>query len=232
MRADHSAHPACHPFREDSGSGLADLGRRARGGDHDALNQLLQAVQGHVRRYLSRRLFAVPDGEDLARDLGQEVLVRTAAALSRCEFDDDRRLMAWVLTVAKHLLIDHIRAERARGEVLPEKQMDALAARASLARWQAGPAGPAPSAPLAAAVARAVAAMPEATRELLRLRVDTGCTWKKVAAALDTTEAGAKRRFQRAQATLRVRVRQALDEMSSKEQTMLPGWAAKLTRSR
>jgi RNA polymerase sigma-70 factor (ECF subfamily) len=227
MRSDSSARPACLPSPE-CGDGLAELGRRARRGDTDALNQLLNALQGHVQRYLSRRLATTPDGEDQARDLGQEVLVRTAAALARCRFEDDRRLMAWVLTVARRILIDHVRARRARHEVVPRQELDELAARASLASWQNAPAAAGPCAPVAEAVAQAVASMPDATRELLRLRVHMGCTWKEVAAALDTTEAGAKRRFQRAQATLRARFREIVCSMAPGERKRLPGWAAEL----
>ena len=51
-----------------------------------------------------------------------------------------------------------------------------------------------------------------------------------MAGALGTTEAGAKRRFQRAQATLRTRFRETVRALSPRERSRLPGWAAELAR--
>ncbi|HEX2208614.1 MAG TPA: sigma-70 family RNA polymerase sigma factor [Longimicrobium sp.] len=225
---------------------LAELARRAGRGDRAALNQLLTAVQDAVHGYLSRRLAGAPDGYDQAGDLRQVVLLRAADAVPRCHFEDDRRLMAWVLTIARRVLIDHVRSERARREVLPWQRLDTLAADPPLDGWQnvtapdlwldedppldawESAASADASDPLAAAVAGIVAALPEATRELLRLRVQLGCTWREVAQVLKTTEAGAKRRYQRAQVSLRARFRAVVCAMSPSERARLPAWAAAL----
>lgn len=183
---------------------LVGLGRRAREGDGKALDLLLREVQGPVEEYLARRLSARRDARDAAADLRQEVLLRVAAALARGRFDNDRQLLGWVLTIARNVLIDHLRSEQGRCES-SARRLDVLGEAASLARWRAGtePAGPDPLERLAA---EAMRVLPERTRELLLLRVQLAWSWKEVGRALRTSEAGVKRRFQRAQAILRARL--------------------------
>ena len=201
---------------------LAELARRAAAGDGAALDGLLRAVQDRVERYLAGRLAARPDGHDLAGDLRQEVLIRAAGAVGRCRFESDARLVAWVLTIARRVLVDHVRAERARREVLPDRALELMAEEASLARWRGGAHELGPGELLETLAARALGALPERTRELLRLRVQLGWTWKEVGRALGTTEAGAKRRYQRAQAALRTRFLALLDALPPAERDTLP----------
>ncbi|WP_420127570.1 RNA polymerase sigma factor [Longimicrobium sp.] len=231
MCAESRPAPACThlpcAFRWE-GSFLADLARAAARGEAPALNQLLRAVQDPVHHYLCGRLAAAGDCDDQARDLGQEVLLRAAAALPRSRFADDRRLMAWMLTIARRVLIDHVRAERARRAVVAPGDVSALDGRVALDHWRTPMAGRARGDSLAAVVAAALRALPEPTRELLRLRVQLRYTWKEVALALDTTQAGAKRRYQRAQASLRARVRVEVGALPPRERARLPAWAAAL----
>jgi RNA polymerase sigma-70 factor (ECF subfamily) len=196
-----------------SGCSLAELGRRAGRGDAAALNQLLCEVQDTVHRYLASRLSASADADDVAGDLRQEVLIRAAGAVARCTFESDRRVVAWVLAIARNVLVDYLRAERGRGDVVTRGELEPLAQNAALARWLRPAEDAAAGALLEEMTAKALCGLPEPTRDLVRLRVQLGLSWKEVGAALGTTESGAKRRFQRSQASLRTRFLSLLDAL-------------------
>lgn len=207
------------------GSALGELGRRASGGDPVALNQLLREVQDTVQRYLASRLSASADADDVAGDLRQEVLIRAAGAVGRCTFESDRAVVGWVLTIARNVLVDHVRAERGRGHVVTRGELEPLAQNAALARWQRPAEDAAAGALLEEMTAQALCGLPEPTRDLVRLRVQLGLTWKEVGAALGTTESGAKRRFQRSQASLRARFLSLLDALPPiARKTLLRRW--------
>jgi len=185
---------------EGPGSLLA-LGLLAQAGNARALDRLLRRVEGPVYRYLVRRLVAAPDAEDLARDLCQDALIRTAAGLERCTFASDGRLLAWVLTIARNVLLDHLRQARGRAEVRGDPRWVLSAATEPPPGDDAAP----PRA-LETFAAEALADLPEGTAELLRLRLVAGRSWKEVGDALGIAQSAAKRRFQRAQAALRRRI--------------------------
>jgi RNA polymerase sigma-70 factor (ECF subfamily) len=193
---------------------LAELGRRAAAGDRRALDDLLRTVETPVLRYLNRRLAQHPAGSDVAGDLRQEVLLRVSASLARCRFENDRRLYAWIISITHNVLVDYLRAERARYPTVPQNALELLADRAALAQWQSAFAEPAPTELLDQVTAAALAGLPPQTLELIRLRVHLERTWPDVAAALGTTPSAAKRRYQRAQATLRTRFLTAYGTLS------------------
>ena len=180
----------------------------AQAGCARALDCLLRRVEGPVYRYLLARLRAAPDAEDLARDLCQEVLIRAMAAIPRSTFASDGRLLSWGLTIARNVLLDHLRQARGRGEVRGD---------AHWARAEAGGPLPGEDAPpprlLEGLAAEALAEVPEATAELLRMRLMGGRSWKEVADALGIAESAAKRRFQRVQGSLRRKILARLDAL-------------------
>jgi RNA polymerase sigma-70 factor (ECF subfamily) len=194
-----------------SGS-LADLGRLAQAGNPQALDSLLRRVQEPVYRYLLRRLLAAPDAEDLARDLCQEALIRAMGSIGRSTFASDGRLVAWVLTIARNVLLDHLRQARRRAEVRGDSHWARTASAGLLPGEDV-----APPRLLEMLAAEALAAVPEGTAELLRLRLVVGRSWKEVADALGIAETAVKRRFQRAQAALRRRILVRLGELSPDE---------------
>jgi RNA polymerase sigma-70 factor (ECF subfamily) len=173
----------------------------AQAGCARALDHLLRQMEGPVYRYLLGRLSAAADAEDLAHDLCQETLIRAAAAFPRSTFTSDGRLLSWALTIARNMLLDHLRQVRGRGEVRGD---------AHWAHTEAGGPLPGEEAPpprlLESVAAEVLAEVPEPTAELLRLRLVGGRSWKEVAAALGIPESAAKRRFQRAQGALRRRI--------------------------
>jgi RNA polymerase sigma-70 factor (ECF subfamily) len=196
-----------HDTASAPGGSLVDLGRLAQAGSAVALDRLLHRVEGPVYRFLVARVRAAPDAEDLALDLCQEALIRAAGSLGRCTFASDGRLLAWMLTIARNVLLDHVRQARGRGEV----RGDPLWGRAAAP----GSPGDDPPAPrlLESLAAEALAEVPETTAELLRLRLVSGRSWKEVGDALGIAETAAKRRFQRAQTTLRRRILARVDAL-------------------
>lgn len=186
---------------------LVDLGRLAQAGSAVALNHLLRRMESPVYRYLVARLRAEPDAGDVALDLCQDALIRASLSLGRCTFASDGKLLAWVLTIARNVLLDHLRQARGRGEVRADPAWSRTAA--------AAPPGDEPVAPrlLESFAAEALAEVPETTAELLRLRLVSGRSWKEVGDALGIAETAAKRRFQRAQVSLRRRILERVDAL-------------------
>lgn len=180
---------------------LVDLGRMAQAGCAPALDRLLRQVEGPMYRFLLARLRAAPDAEDLARDLCQEALIRAVAAIPRSTFASDGRLLSWGLTIARNVLLDHLRQARGRAEVRGET----FWTRAEAPGPQPGEEAP-PVPPLERLTSDVLAELSEETAELLRLRLVAGRSWKEVAEALKIAESAAKRRYQRAQAALRKKI--------------------------
>jgi RNA polymerase sigma-70 factor (ECF subfamily) len=178
-----------------------DLGRLAREGCTRALDTLLRRVEPPLFRFLVSRVAAAPDAEDLARDLCQEALIRATTSIGRCTFASDGRVLAWVLTIGRNVLLDHLRQAHGRAEVRGEAYWEGTEAAGQLPGEEV-----APPRLLETFAAEALRDVPETTAELLRLRLVGGRSWKEVAHALGIAETAAKRRFQRAQAALRRRI--------------------------
>ena len=79
---------------------LEDLARQAIGGDGEALDRLVRAVQSDVYRLALRMLWNREDAEDAT----QEILVRTVTRLS--QFDFRSSLKTWVYRIAVNYILD------------------------------------------------------------------------------------------------------------------------------
>jgi RNA polymerase sigma factor (sigma-70 family) len=187
---------------------LADLGRLAQEGCARSLDTLLRTVEPPLYRYLVRRVLHAPDAEDLARDLCQETLIRAMTSIRRCTFASDGRVLAWVLTIGRNVLLDHLRRASGRAEVRGEAYWEVTEAAGLLPGDEA-------AAPrlLETFAAEALGQVPETTAELLRLRLGEGRSWKEVANTLGIAESAAKRRFQRAQGALRRQILARVDAL-------------------
>jgi len=180
----------------------------AQAGCAQALNRLLGQLEGPVYRYLLVRVRAAPDAEDLACDLSQEALIRAAAAIPRSTFASDGRLLSWAITIARNVLLDHLRQARGRAEVRGDSHWAAVESDEPLPGEDAPP-----PRQLDVLAAEALAEVSETMAELLRLRLMEGKTWKEVAAVLGIPESAAKRRFQRVQTALRRKILARLDPL-------------------
>lgn len=79
---------------------LEDLARQAIGGDRDALDRLIRALQGDVYALALRMLWNREDAEDAT----QEVLVRVVTRLA--QFDFRSKLKTWVYRIAVNYILD------------------------------------------------------------------------------------------------------------------------------
>ena len=82
------------------GTTLEDVARRAVDGDREALDTLVQALQGDIYGLALRMLWNREDAEDAT----QEILVRVVTRLS--QFDFRSKLKTWVYRVAVNYILD------------------------------------------------------------------------------------------------------------------------------
>lgn len=88
---------------------LRALFLQALAGDESAYRLFLQRLAGHLRAYLGRRLFGWPDDVE---DLVQECLL--AIHNKRHTYEAGQPLSAWVHAIARHKLVDLLRARSVR----------------------------------------------------------------------------------------------------------------------
>ena len=88
---------------------LHDLFVRGQAGDGAAYHAFLRRLGAHLRAYLARRLFGWPDEVE---DLVQECLL--AMHNQRHTYQPEQPLTAWVHAIARHKMIDLLRAKAGR----------------------------------------------------------------------------------------------------------------------
>jgi RNA polymerase sigma-70 factor (ECF subfamily) len=110
------AHETLHESPEDSGTesnGLAgwDLVRATQAGDQQAFGQLYDRYHEMVFRYV---LFRVGDRQ-LAEDLTAETFLRALRRIQSVSYQG-RDIGAWFVTIARNLVLDHVKSSRYRLE--------------------------------------------------------------------------------------------------------------------
>lgn len=85
---------------------------RAVGGDRSAMNRFVQLTQRDVWRFVASHTNA---GE--ADDLTQETYLRVLRTLPR--FERRSSLRTWMLVIARRVVIDHLRHQSTRPQVVP-----------------------------------------------------------------------------------------------------------------
>lgn len=146
-----------------------ELARRAALGDQRAFAAVVAQYQGPVYG-LCRRYVGDADAEDLA----QETFVR--AFVHRERFDPERPLLPWLLTIARHRCIDHLRRcdQRQRPEpdmsTVPDRAADVEQAVASRQQLQL--------------LARAIEELAEGPREAVVLYHLDGLSYRELAEVL------------------------------------------------
>lgn len=86
---------------------LTRLAHAARLGDEEALERLVKASYGQVRRFC-----AAVAGPAVAEDLAQETYVRCVQSLRR--FRGDASALTWLLSIARHVCLDELRSRGRR----------------------------------------------------------------------------------------------------------------------
>lgn len=96
------------PARADE-SRLRQLFLLGLAGDTAAYHAFLKGLSGHLRAFLRKRLFQLPDDVE---DLVQETLL--AIHTQRHTYRPDQPLTAWVYAIARYKLVDLLRARYGR----------------------------------------------------------------------------------------------------------------------
>lgn len=164
---------------------LDRLARRAARGDVEAFGRLYRGLHPPVWRYVSRRI----EGEADVEDLVARVFARVVEHLPR--FDPGRGgVRAWVLSIARHAVIDHFRARR------PADGADADAVE-RLADAALCPVRALEDDERDARLRRLLSGYPPQVREMLALRFADGLRLREIAALMGVSEAAVKQRFSR-----------------------------------
>jgi RNA polymerase sigma-70 factor, ECF subfamily len=167
--------------------------QKARRGDTKAFAALFDELHGPVFDYLDRRLPDIHDTEDLVSTVFHKLLKNLSS------FDPKRgSVTAWLMTMARHALIDHLRRQRdtvdvdAMAEVLAGPARDPLT---GMIRTEE-----------AERVQTELGLLPAQTRELIALRYGEGLRCREIAAVTDLSEDAVKQRLSRTVRILRQRV--------------------------
>jgi RNA polymerase sigma-70 factor, ECF subfamily len=152
---------------------------RARGGEADALAELVQRHQGVLYRYLLART----GDEDEAADLTQEALVKALRALSG--FRGESSFRTWLLAIGRNELLGRRRKQGRRQEQALEDGVELADER------------PLPDEALdmrdeVERVRSLMERLPEKQRLSVWLRLYDGLSFRDVAEATDSTEGAAR----------------------------------------
>ncbi len=135
-----------------------------------------------VRRFL----FGMCGDWHQAEDLAQEALLR--AWRSRERFDGNAAATTWLFTIARNAWRDSLRRRKVRPQVHAIQDITEPAGR------EPAPAAAAERGELAAAVAAAMAKLPDEQREALSMRESRGLKFEQIAALLGVPAATVKSR--------------------------------------
>lgn len=205
---------------------------------HDLLGALLERLYWPLYRFALARLQRFAGAKALAEEVVQDTLLGLARGAHRCRALEDAQLLAWALRSCRHELYDLIHRPGTgltfrRREVELRLLTDGEDFESSVGRR---PDLDAAFESLLALAVDVYDSMPAATAALFWLRLIFGAEWSEIAAELETTPSGAKRRFQRAQLRLRQALAQRVEALPPAEhalvQPLLRRLAAGRTRGR
>lgn len=166
-----------------------DLMRRVSAGDADAFTGLYERHKGRVFTYLLR----LSVNRHVAEDLLQETWLRVYRA--RASYEPTGRFQTWLFTIARRLLLDHVR--RAPG--VWASDIEVTEALRAPERAEHG----AEAKDLLHRVDRALAALPPGQREVVLLARFGGLTAEEVATATGSTPGAVRVALHRALQQLR-----------------------------
>lgn len=178
------------PPRLDEGV-LAFLVERARSGDVDAFEDLVQRLQGPVRAYTRRMM----QDSHLGDDAAQETFFRMWKGLPKLE--PRGKFVAWTFTVARNTCIEFLRREKRTPR--PAEEIDA------------GSHDPYEDSDLGRVVGDAIASLGEPYRSTLLLR-ETGLPYDEMATALRCKVGTVRSRLHEARRLLAEQLRPVLEE--------------------
>lgn len=173
------------PSRPDPSDAAAEMWayvERARAGDAQAFGVIFERYHAKVLHFITWRVGHHQDAEDLAA----ETFARALKNIGSITWQG-RDVGAWLITIAKNLVMDRFKSGRYRLEVATGEVFD-------LDRRDPG-SGPEPAAvssATAVVLAEAMRALTPEQRVVLQLRFEQGCSVEEVATALGRTVGAVK----------------------------------------
>ena len=165
-------------------------------GDQQALEKLIEAYKAPVFNLAYRLLGDPAEAEDAA----QETFVRIYTHLG--DYDPERKLSSWVLSITSHYCIDRLRRRRSSWFSL-----DDLLTRRSFSDPHIGPEKAALRHEEADILNALLKALPDPYRNVLVLRYWQDLSYDEMAKMLNTTESAIKSRLHRARCILAERLK-------------------------
>lgn len=198
---------------------LIQIAWQAQQGDVAAMEALLGKLWPRIRGFFYKRVSSAPDAADLADDLTQETLIRVSSRLSEAVFTCESSLLGWCFEVARNIAADHFRCPRSR--TIHISAEDEVWRRPDVEDGVFGAGDesgfPLPDQRVSGILKGVHDNVGDDTARLLCAYIVERSTWPEVAAELGTTAAGAKRRWQRAQVSMRKAVLRGIGELPSVE---------------
>jgi RNA polymerase sigma-70 factor (ECF subfamily) len=164
-----------------------------RAGDVRAFDTLFARWSGPLLRYVERMVRSPAAAEELV----QEVWIRVYGARER--YQPEARFSTWLFTIATRLTWNELRRSHHRS---PHDSLDDEGSAPPLAAGEPAADAIVDARRAGAAVATALAALPERQRAALWLSAVEGLSYAEVAATLETTEKSVKALVHRARTTL------------------------------
>jgi RNA polymerase sigma-70 factor, ECF subfamily len=192
---------------EASDGDLVAAAARARAGERQGFRELIELSSPRIYR-LALRVVGDPDEAD---DVVQETYIRAWARIE--ELRDPAAVTGWLSRIARNAARDRLRWWKRRRR----ESFDEAGAPLAHVVAQAGAAPQQPddalaSAQVGAAVARAVAALPDKHRVVLLLREADGMSYEEIADALGIAVGTVESRLHRARAALARRLQRLARE--------------------
>ena len=186
-------------------------------GDASAFAELVERHEKPLWNFLRRFVNDAAAAEDLL----QETFMRVVK--HREHYRPDTKFSTWLYTIARNLCIDHSRRARHRRALSldgkgPARDSDPdRRLHDALADQQAGSERHAMNRELVAKVDRAVAALPDAQREVFVMREVLGLPFAEIAQAVEASEATVKSRMRYALEALREALAVVHDDAAATE---------------
>jgi RNA polymerase sigma-70 factor (ECF subfamily) len=156
----------------------------AQNGDPDAFARLYDEYAQVVYRYV---LFRISD-HSLAEDITSETFLRALRRIASVTYQG-RDVAAWFITIAKNLVLDHVKSSRHRLEVPTHDLAHTWSAQRS---QQVGPEQHVLTTAAHLELVRCVRALNPEQRECIRLRFGQGLSVTETAARMDRNEGAVK----------------------------------------
>lgn len=171
---------------------------RARAGDQQAFEQLVQDNQNKVYS-LAFRL--VGDREE-ASDLAQEAFLKAWQGLS--SFQGESSFTTWIYRLTTNVCIDYLRRQKRRqGASTAVSLDDEDSGWVEPVDWTQDPHGQLEQSERGQALARGLEQLPDHQRQALALRELSGLSYQEIAQTMDLDLGTVKSRIARARLTLR-----------------------------